>query len=247
MLAHGLLEEIDSPVQFKLADVFQMLFTGQRQQALGFLHVVHCLLCRFRIGLAGLDGVGLLQLLARLLQARVVHFGRHFFEPLQRMFRLLLNIFGLVGIVDLAFLAGVEVAPTLERATDGRHRDFQLNVARVEDFVLADQVCTSGDHVVIKVCPLDFEQADETVVTDRVRDLALPQLEFVRSSTTGLEGFACLEGLFPLLGQLIAFMHEVVQHQASTYLVTDFDTNRVRCWNSVDAGGSARDDDLVFA
>ena len=225
MLAHGLLEEIDSPVQFKLTDVFQVLFTGQRQQALGLLHVVHCLLCRFRIGLAGLNSVGLLQLLAGLFQARVVHLGRHFFEPLQGMFRLLLNIFGLVGVVDLAFLAGVEVAPTLERATDGRHRDFQLDVAGVEHFVLADQIGTSGDNAVVEIRPFDLEHTDEAVVVDGVGNFSLPQLELDRSSASGLERFFRFEGLLGLLRQLIAFSNEIVWYRATTDSVAGFHKN----------------------
>src|SRR5690606_23969712 len=58
---------------------------------------------------------------------------------------------------------------------------------------------------------------------------------------------ARLEGLFALLGELVAFAHEVVQHQAATNLVAGLDADGVRCRNRVYAGGSAGDDDLVLA
>lgn len=93
---------------------------GQRQQPLGFLDVIHRLFGRLGVGLVSSDSGCLLQLFPNLLQTWVVDLGCHLVQPLQGVVRLFLNVLRLVGVVDLAFLAGVEVAPALERPADGR-------------------------------------------------------------------------------------------------------------------------------
>ena len=95
-----------------------MLLAGQRQQPLGFLDVIHRLLGRLGVGLVSLDSARLLELLAGLLKTWVIDLGRHLVEPLQGVVRLFLDVLRLVGVVDLAFLAGVEVTPALERTAD---------------------------------------------------------------------------------------------------------------------------------
>ncbi|MDR4473599.1 MAG: hypothetical protein MRJ92_13480 [Nitrospira sp.] len=51
MLAYGSIEEGNGLVQLELTDGLEMGFAGETQQALGLLHVIHCLLGDVRITL----------------------------------------------------------------------------------------------------------------------------------------------------------------------------------------------------
>ena len=134
-----------------------MLLAGQRQQPLGFLDVIHRLLGRLGVGLVSLDSARLLELLAGLLKTWVIDLGRHLVEPLQGVVRLFLDVLRLVGVVDLAFLAGVKIVPTLERAANRRNRNLNEHVPRVAHLILKNEFSPCRNDTIIKVCSANLE------------------------------------------------------------------------------------------
>lgn len=148
------------------------------QQALRPLDVVRGLLGDFGIALLLTDRGRQLQPLARFGERRVVDLGRDLRKLFGRLQSIVQNAPRGTAVVDHPGSAGIEVLVTLERPTDRRNLDFQVDVPSIADLVGEDERRPGRDDAIDEVIAGNLEQADEGIVRDGMIDIPLPELEF---------------------------------------------------------------------
>ncbi len=167
------------------ADVPQVCFACKSQQLLRFLHVVHRLLGGFRITLCRV-GFRVLKLHSRAVELRIVDFFRNGLDARFHFFRVVLNQFRGVGVIDLSVLARIEIAAAVEVGADGRDHDIEHDRSGVMCLVVDEQLRAFDDNAVREIGAPYFEKPYEAVVRGGSSIGAFEQRELDRTRSSGV-------------------------------------------------------------
>src|SRR4249919_927721 len=111
----------------------------------------------------------------------------------------------------------------MEGASDGRYRYLQRDIARIGYLVFADKLLALRNNTLLPVATCHLQDADETVVRYRGRNVAFPELELEAILRSGADGLGCIEFNGALLRQGIPGTHNPLQDWTTSGFLQRFD------------------------